>query len=105
MRPWILFAIAVGAFAVLASKTRALAPSLPIAFRRRTIKPGESLSAIAKEIYGDAFLWPLIWQANKAVVGDDPAKVVPGQTLDIRDLATYSPSEVVAARNFAQGAR
>jgi nucleoid-associated protein YgaU len=103
MRPWILFAVAVGGLAVLfARKASALAPPRPVAFRRRVIKAGESLAIIAKEMYGDALLWPLLWQANRAVVGDNPAKVVPGQTLDVQDLAGYSPEEVASARSFAK---
>jgi nucleoid-associated protein YgaU len=50
--------------------------------RTYTVKAGDSLSKIAKEMYGDASQWKKIHQAN----GDritDPDKIQPGWTLTI----------------------
>ncbi len=42
---------------------------------------GDSLSKIAKEQLGDAKRWPEIYEANKAVIGDNPNLIKPGQKL------------------------
>jgi nucleoid-associated protein YgaU len=43
---------------------------------------GDSLSKIAKREYGDAKLWPRIFEANKDLL-KDPNKIFPGQKLKI----------------------
>jgi nucleoid-associated protein YgaU len=43
---------------------------------------GDSLSKIAKREYGDAKLWPRIFEANKDLL-KDPDKIYPGQKLKI----------------------
>lgn len=43
---------------------------------------GDSLSKIAKREYGDAKLWPRIFEANKDLL-KDPDKILPGQKLKI----------------------
>jgi LysM repeat protein len=57
---------------------------------------GESLWRIAAELLGPdasnaqiARAWPLIYQANRATIGDDPSLILPGQELTI-------PQEVAA---------
>ena len=48
------------------------------------MKKGDSLSKIAKHVYGDAGKWKTIFEAN----GDqlkDPDKIYPGQVLTIPD--------------------
>ena len=47
-----------------------------------TVKPGDSLSKIAKEYYGNAMKYPTIFEANKPMLSD-PNKIYPGQTLRI----------------------
>ncbi len=47
-----------------------------------TVKSGDSLSKIAKQFYGDAKKYPLIFEANKPML-TDPNKIYPGQTLRI----------------------
>lgn len=42
---------------------------------------GESLSLIAKKIYGDMSKWPQIYEANKSVIGKNPDLIKPGQKL------------------------
>ncbi len=50
------------------------------------VKAGDSLSKIAKEVYGDANKYPAIFEANKPML-TDPDKIYIGQTLVIPDLA------------------
>lgn len=45
-----------------------------------TVKPGDSLSKIAKALYGDANRWKEIHQANLDQI-KDPDKIFPGQVL------------------------
>ncbi len=47
-----------------------------------TVQSGDSLSKIAKEHYGDAMKYPVIFEANKPML-TDPDKIYPGQVLRI----------------------
>lgn len=53
-----------------------------------TIAEGETLSHIAQKHYGHATrdYWMLIYEANKAVIGDNPNLVKPGMDLKIPQL-------------------
>ncbi len=51
--------------------------------RTYEVKSGDSLSKIAKALYGDAKRWPEIYAANKALIGDNPNLIRPGQKLRI----------------------
>jgi nucleoid-associated protein YgaU len=46
------------------------------------VKSGDSLSKIAKRVYGDAQAWRRIFDANLDVI-KDPDKIYPGQKLKI----------------------
>lgn len=46
------------------------------------VQRGDSLSKIAKEHYGDAMKYPVIFEANKPMLSD-PDKIYPGQVLRI----------------------
>jgi hypothetical protein len=48
-----------------------------------TVKPGDTLWAIAKKTLGDGSRWKEIYQANLSVIGKDPSLIIPGQTLRI----------------------
>lgn len=50
--------------------------------RTYTVKPGDSLSKISKELYGNATEYMKIFDANRDVLSD-PNKISPGQTLKI----------------------
>jgi nucleoid-associated protein YgaU len=50
--------------------------------RTYTVKSGDSLSKIAKAMYGDASQWKKIHQANTDKI-KDPDKIQPGWTLNI----------------------
>jgi nucleoid-associated protein YgaU len=47
-----------------------------------TVKPGDTLSKIAREAYGNANKYPVIFEANKPML-TDPNKIYPGQVLRI----------------------
>jgi nucleoid-associated protein YgaU len=50
--------------------------------RRYTVKPGDTLSSISLQFYGDANQYGKIFNANRSVL-HDPNKISPGQTLVI----------------------
>ena len=47
-----------------------------------TVLAGDSLSRIAKKLWGDANAWPRIFDANRETL-DDPDRIFPGQVLRI----------------------
>lgn len=51
--------------------------------KARTVKSGDSLWKIAKEIYGDGAQYKKIFEANKSVIGKDPNNIKTGQKLVI----------------------
>ncbi len=50
--------------------------------RTYTVKSGDTLSKIAKEMYGEASKYPQIFEANKPMLRD-PDKIYPGQVLRV----------------------
>lgn len=50
-----------------------------------TVEKGDSLSKIAKEVYGDAMKYPIIFEANKPML-TSPELIYPGQVLRIPAL-------------------
>ena len=66
-----------------AAKTPAEAPPKPeVEADFYTVKSGDTLSKIAKQYYGDAMKYPVIFEANKPML-KDPDKIYPGQVLRI----------------------
>ena len=51
-----------------------------------TVVSGDSLSKIAKHHYGDAAKWHQIYDANKALIGDNPDHIAVGQVLTIPSI-------------------
>ena len=49
------------------------------------VKKGDTLSKIAKEVYGDPMKYPVIFEANKPML-THPDKIYPGQILRIPSL-------------------
>lgn len=49
------------------------------------VKSGDTLSKIAKEQYGDAMKYPIIFDANRPML-KDPDEIFPGQVLRIPDI-------------------
>lgn len=50
-----------------------------------TVQSGDTLSKIAKEQYGDAMKYPVIFEANRPML-EDPDRIYPGQMLRIPPL-------------------
>lgn len=50
-----------------------------------TIEKGDSLSKIAKEVYGDYKKWEALFEANKEVI-ENPDLIYPGQQIRIPEL-------------------
>lgn len=50
--------------------------------RTYTVQAGDTLSKIAKEMYGDAMKYPVIFEANRPML-KDPDHIYPGQVLRI----------------------
>ena len=48
-----------------------------------TIKAGDTLSLIARRVYGDSSKWRTIYNANKALIGPNPNTLPAGKTLTI----------------------
>jgi LysM repeat protein len=47
------------------------------------VQPGDTLRSIAQDQYGDATLWPRIYDANRDVIGPDPDALIAGTKLQI----------------------
>ena len=54
--------------------------------RLRVVRRGDTLGRIAKEHYGDAMKYPVIFEANKPML-EHPDKIYPGQVLRIPPLS------------------
>jgi len=62
------------------------APAPPAAAapaRTYTVQSGDTLPAIANQVYGDANKWTVIYDANRATIGDDPNLIQVGTQLTI----------------------
>lgn len=55
------------------------------AARTYTVAKGDSLSKIAKAHYGRFDKWRMIYEANRATIGDNPDLIKPGQVLTLPD--------------------
>ncbi|TJY62336.1 LysM peptidoglycan-binding domain-containing protein [Sinimarinibacterium sp. CAU 1509] len=84
------------AYLLLSALTRELAT----ATQRYVVAAGDSLWIISgrPEVYGNPYLWPLIWQANLDSLSD-PNQLRAGQRLKIRSNPTVA--EVVQALDTA----
>lgn len=60
--------------------------------RTYTTKPGDTLWGIAQQVYGNGALWHEIYDANRAIFGDNPGAVFAGKVLTIPDLSHPRPS-------------
>jgi nucleoid-associated protein YgaU len=54
--------------------------------RFHTIKSGDTLSRISKEMYADASIFSMVFEANKLML-KDPDRIYPDQMLRISPLA------------------
>ena len=61
---------------------------------------GDSLSIIAKKIYKDASLWPLLYKANQDLIKDQN-RILPGMKLKVPKRKTAAPAAAEAASSAA----
>ena len=61
----------------------AVAAVAPVAATDYVVQPGDTLRSIAQQQYGDAELWPRIYQANRDVIGSDPDALKAGTRLQL----------------------
>jgi nucleoid-associated protein YgaU len=70
-------------FSSVQSGGSSTAPSAPAqAETSYTVKKGDSLSKIAKRVYGDAQQWRKIHEANRDII-ENPDLIHPGQVLKL----------------------
>lgn len=56
-----------------------------IGARSYTIEQGDTLSAIARRVYGKASYWQQIFQANRDTL-DNPDRIFPGQVITLPEI-------------------
>jgi LysM repeat protein len=71
-----------------------------------TVVPGDCLWKIAQREYGDASKWPIIYDANRNVIGDNPNLIYPDQTFVIPPLEDEpeTPATVVSETAIPEAA-
>jgi nucleoid-associated protein YgaU len=69
-------------FSSVQSGGSSTAPSQAVPGQTYTVKKGDSLSKIAKRVYGDAQQWRKIHEANRDII-DNPDLIHPGQVLKL----------------------
>lgn len=56
------------------------------------VRSGDTLAKIARELFNDVSKWEAIYNANKSVIGNDPANLKAGMKLTIPDLSKKTPA-------------
>jgi hypothetical protein len=76
------------------------APGVAPATGPKTVvmSPGSSLSSVAQAEYGSPDLWPLLYDLNKAKIGQNPNLVRRGLRLSVAPLASYTPEQIAQAK-------
>jgi len=64
----------------------------PQATNSYTVSTGDTLSGIAKQQYGDASKWPLIYLQNRDTIGPNPDVIKPGERLYLPSLTDLTPA-------------
>jgi hypothetical protein len=78
---------------------KAPAPSAPATKEEVVpVVPKTTLSGVALAKYQTYELWPLIWDLNQSAIGDNPNRLKNVKELRVRPLASYSSSEIAAAK-------
>jgi LysM repeat protein len=65
-----------------------------------TVQPGNTLSGIAQQVYGNSSLWRTIYDANLTVIGNDPNLIRPGEVLTI---PAYQPKHAAVTTDALSG--
>ncbi|MFG2722317.1 transglycosylase family protein [Streptomyces sp. NPDC048416] len=76
----------------------------PAASGAYTVRPGDNLSVIAdaNKVQGG---WPALYHANEQLIGTDPNLILPGQSLDLKDVtaARATPGATSATPDATSG--
>lgn len=67
----------------MADNTPRVDATTPLVKSTYTVVSGDSLSKIARKMYGDANQWKKIYEANKGTIGSNPNLIYPGQVYTI----------------------
>lgn len=98
------------AAAILPSFANAQQPAQEMS-RAHVIVRGETLWGLAQRYYGDAFLWPRIWEANRPLI-EDPDLILPeweiripglSEPTVVGEVAVLEPTGDAAAGDAATG--
>jgi len=68
---------------ILLKQKEAMKVAAEKAVKKHVVVSGDTLSGIAKKYYGDAGKYMVIYEANKAVIGDNPDMIKVGMELVI----------------------
>ncbi|MDR1781300.1 MAG: HU family DNA-binding protein [Tannerella sp.] len=71
------------------SSTANTSPSSSKTVAKVKMQPGQRLTLLALEYYGDKIFWVYIYEYNKAKIGSDPNQVPVGMELSIPDKSVY----------------
>lgn len=75
--------MAFGGTGASATSSRAASSNAPSGGGTYTVVKGDCLWKIAVAFYGDGSRWPVIYNANKSVIGGNPNLIYPGQVFTI----------------------
>lgn len=78
----------IPALQALSEPEPSIASNLPEGVKTYTIRPGDSLSTVAKTFYGDPTLWRVIYNYNSKKIGDNPNAIQAGMTLEVPPRVT-----------------
>jgi hypothetical protein len=57
------------------------------------IKTGDTLSRLSLKYYGSKCYWLIIWETNRATIGQDPNRLSAGRVLTIPQLSIFPVDE------------
>ena len=76
-------------------------PEIPPRWHHKVVA-GDWLSTIAITYYNGVNKWPIIYDANRQHIGDDPDRIKPNQVLAIPDLGSLTATEIADAQQRAR---
>ncbi|MGI9147455.1 MAG: LysM peptidoglycan-binding domain-containing protein [Chloroflexota bacterium] len=62
---------------------RSVAPDASPIAAEYSVEAGDTLRSIADKLYGDADLWPSLYDANREIIGPDPDALLVGMRLRV----------------------
>lgn len=77
-------------------------PASDIRAMHRTVQEGDTYSSIAKEIYGEAAIWPAIFDANRDTLGSNPDLLTVGDSVFIPMREALDPLKFDCYRRRAR---